>query len=215
MREVLILSFALATLLFASCNEPMPEKAKQVKVGMTYEEVEKVLGKPSAIERGVSQLKSKDAQDVSLEELKNNGFPQAQRKDSAIWFWVLPSIIETTGELLYVTWVYSDISDTTKCTVFTEENIPHNVPSKRMKYYINGRETSQAYYEACRIVESRTSFGYDFKTVIVNDTTSTVVEHDTVRTKYEIIGRFCVIFDASSGRVVMPMYCPNEIVIAQ
>lgn len=67
MNKVLILSLAFATLLLASCSEPMREKAKQVRVGMTMEEVEHILGKPESIEPGTKRIKDNYADEGGID----------------------------------------------------------------------------------------------------------------------------------------------------
>ena len=73
---------------------------------MTYDEVEKILGRPSQIQRGVRQLISRYGTKHSTYEswklLTAENEPQPE--------------IETIGQLLYVVWQYDDTSQ--RDTVF-------------------------------------------------------------------------------------------------
>ncbi len=59
-----ILAIIATTFIFCSCGNEKPIQPvmafEQIKVGMTYDEVEKLLGKPAAISRGISQLEATD-----------------------------------------------------------------------------------------------------------------------------------------------------------
>lgn len=78
-RMKAVIALLVLPMLFslAACTAKKPD----IKVGMTYDEVEKAIGRPEAITRGVNQ--------VSLDE---EGYFEVQ----------------TIGQLLYVTWQYPD-----------------------------------------------------------------------------------------------------------
>lgn len=57
-RNIRIALLPLSIAFLASCNSPK-EKLSDIAVGMTYDEVEEVLGKPKQIVRGANQLQMK------------------------------------------------------------------------------------------------------------------------------------------------------------
>jgi len=59
----------LVGLALCSCEPSLQEKFDQVKVGMTYDEVENLLGKPALISRGVTKLEQGDPERLPDDEL--------------------------------------------------------------------------------------------------------------------------------------------------
>ncbi len=213
MKFRFLFSLTLVTFWVVSCDAPKPtaEKPKQVTVGMTYDEVEKIFGKPSSLTRGVNQIKLREPKDWTAEELKDVVLPDTTLKDSLTQYWVTPTI-ETTGQLMYVTWAYSDMTDTVKCFMLKKKEISGKVPIKVRNYYSNGKKVTLEDYDWL-VVAKRPNTKLEIKISI--DSTMGIVRTDTVRTNYYIKRIFCIVFDASSGRVVTSNYCPYEIVLAR
>lgn len=112
-----------ATLSLVSCSGKKPD----VTVGMTYDEVEKLLGKPGQITRGVSQLSTDQWSDTiqaitnrirfgeysqgdldRAEALVDITADSAARASGDSLIWLVPMNVETTGQLIYITWMYPE-----------------------------------------------------------------------------------------------------------
>lgn len=92
----LLTAFLVVSCVAVSCIDTRPfiEKTKDIAVGMTYDGVEKLLGKPAEITRGVAQLAEGSSGTQSAEG------------------------IETIGGLIYVSWLFREIKvDTNYTTV--------------------------------------------------------------------------------------------------
>lgn len=130
------LKFALSTtcLLFGcggNKDHPIPKAGpiSEINVGMTYDEVEKLIGRPQGIARGVAQLKfdidelSKEEVLSALSDLSGNAeydllhgklilakeYLAILQMDSAYGsrLWAGRKTIEVVGQLIYVTWIYA------------------------------------------------------------------------------------------------------------
>lgn len=104
MSQVCVMRWLAIALLVFGCSERRSAD-KTVSVGMTYEEVEEVLGRPNEIGRGVGEL---------LIEFIDSGTRVFQcPPDSLVDFYLAkPPVYRKVETGLYVAWVYSD--DTVK-----------------------------------------------------------------------------------------------------
>jgi hypothetical protein len=109
MKTLIALLAFCTTFALVSCSG----KKSDITVGMTYDEVEKVLGKPMLITRGVNELRWSDGDTVV--------FPASTE-------------VHNTGELLYVTWtMYDRKTDTLHTFQLWDGKKINEVPVK--KYY--------------------------------------------------------------------------------
>lgn len=93
-----------------SCGEP--DDISEIKVGMTYDEVENLLGKPRSISRGANELYY-DIDEIRYDILQrlNLDTTKAMQDENR---WLAPHQIKTVGNLIYVNWIY----DKTKSDTF-------------------------------------------------------------------------------------------------
>lgn len=205
-------SLLLCALLLSSCSSKkntgrIRESVDKLKIGMTYDDVDKLIGKPSAIERGVHQIKPVDFKDLPLEVLKRVVIYPHEKNDTTISL-PIPPEIETVGQFLYVTWVYESELKFSNYCVFSKKEIYRRVPVKRTIYFIDDMQVDKHEYDFRVSIDSESAVKHRTMAVTGMDTVSTVVSCDTVRSDYESIEKYCVIFDASSGRVVEFHFLP-------
>jgi hypothetical protein len=195
--------------------------SSEITVGMTYNEVESILGKPLAISRGASQLVAAEL----LLEADTNYFDQpgpttTAKKESLaqVGARMYRQQVETVGQLIYVTWQYPQ---TRRDTTYT---LSCNPP----KYLINGQVVSKSFFDGigdlvyfddqgrpitaaqrdARYTEN--SFAHLPRPIAAH---KRVVGRDNIirRNYYETLLQYCITFDASSGRVVTSGYQPMTI----
>ena len=138
-----ILVLAIAILLF-SCGEK--KENTTVNVGMTYEEVESVLGKPISILRGVNVL-SPEVDSVSEETTRVINLDTTETgSDSKRWFALYK--IKTDGESMYVTWVYEKIKTDTFYVLYDNYKEGETITKKVPVYYLGDKKVSKEEYDA-------------------------------------------------------------------
>lgn len=206
-------------------SEVVASKKDSILVGMTYEEVEKLLGRPLSIERGVQELEegavTRQPATV-LDSLKEN------LGDSRLW--VVEMTTKTVGTLLYVCWVNEGSRLDSHYTFVSTEG-----PKKRTKYFVDGKEVTKRVYDLCSdgnmyldpdgyAIDAGMFQAYEKsyksthrrgQSVPVKRSTR-VVEVMTatggaMRQYYTVLNLYSVVFDASSGRVVTKGYYPVSI----
>jgi len=126
-----------------------------LKVGMTYDEVEKILGKPSDILRGVTKVEDEkekyNINDLDLAGL-NRRLEELKLKKAMLdtltnlWIWVAKKSIETSGQLMYVNWKYLG-SQFDTATVLEPTWIWIKKTTLGAEYYVNGAEVSRADFD--------------------------------------------------------------------
>jgi hypothetical protein len=172
-----------------------------LKVGMTYEKVEKICGKPSAIERGFNQLANtpdglKEASEAELDFIR--AVVDTVRDAN---YWTTRKHVETAGQLIYVRWAY-DKRHADTCFVWrrsvttARENVPYE------KYYINKKEVTKKEFDAAGSIEGKMSLTDHWETKM------RIVSSRTYKEFYSVENKLCVLFDASSGRVVQYGFQP-------
>ena len=210
MKVVLLFYAVIFCLIILGCSKL--DSKKKIKVGMTYDEVEKILDKPNSITRGVNQL--------------NDNSPDK------------PSI-ETIGTLLYVNWVYNDSKiDTIFYQSLEIKYIPDTTYKPINKYFLNDNEVSkETYYDndtdsiyknyKGEIVSKYLYYKYWLKYTKGNPPPISLyrkritkenvpyVKHVEVKRDVKrfvtVQSVYCVLFDASSGRVVKSDYFPVSV----
>ena len=112
----------LLALMLYGCTSGDKENAptlSSVTVGMTYEEVERILGKPLAIERGAGELNFPDGPDRGPKEKRRIERCRASHlADSGIMQIQAPPVYRHVGSLLYVAWVYDQTPTTIKAVMY-------------------------------------------------------------------------------------------------
>ena len=230
---------AILLLIFIafSCSTPQHHPS-DIRVGMTYDEVEKIMGKPDQIVRGVNQLEYVSPSSYSLSDFESIDLDSVKVAlavgDTSLWS--LPKEVKTIGELLYVTWVYKESKTDTNYILIKgyRERIDSVLTTL---YYVNDIPASKSEFESCSLsdyVRKQSSgkaetvgwatiadakeliaAGYDR---ITKKTKKQMMLPQTRRFRSTPIKKrflttdfFCITFDASSGRVVISEYQPFQV----
>ncbi len=102
-----LIIFLILALPSESNSQPVPDKKlKTLKVGMSYDEVQKTIGRPIELRRGATRLSSIPAFDSAVERFEARAFIDTLSDNEAAIF-DFPTI-EDFGQLLYVRWIYSN-----------------------------------------------------------------------------------------------------------
>ena len=138
--------FLFAALVIFSCGEKEKEPL-EVTVGMTYDEVEGILGKPESILRGANELYS-DIDNLPEETLKTINTDTIDYKaDNNRWF--APHQVKTSGESMYVTWVYKETKMEKFYVLFNKFKDDKTTATKKMPiYYLGDKQVSKEEYDA-------------------------------------------------------------------
>ena len=218
-------------LIICSCKSA---KREDIKVGMTYDEVEKILGKPMNLDRAANTLENSYEYFDSL-EIKN------EITDSK--YWGYPRKINTIGQLLYVCWIYDDIKTDTmyiyRKNYKTIEQVKKII--KQKEYYINDIKVNRFEYDRVDKFVYRDHKGGIIDKPLYNAylkssnnkpqpdmpqperaikkiieipgyiTVKSNIPETPIKINYEMKMKYCVLFDASSGRVTQSGYFPFEI----
>lgn len=229
-------------------QQHVPDPFDSVKVGMTYEEVEKLLGKPTQIDRGINSLTDTDDEadfDNRLRRLSLQGLEALKQelafsrqlidtiKESNVW--LSRKTVSSSGQLLYVTWVFSrSKTDTFKIFHPILEKKTMDLPYGPIKYLVNDQQVSKEEYDLVRDTVYRTN-RYPAGWITTKQDwlerkvgglappepkkatkrsfqptrlQSRTIVTDARRELFAVSSNFCVVFDASSGRVVTASYFP-------
>lgn len=201
-----------------------------VKVGMTYDEVEKLLGKPFQINRGANQLKmASDLVPAELEHVMN--FRDSLLQPHA---WIQEMEIENVGKFLYVSWVFLQTKQDTNFYFIPAYDSKRD-STRQDKYFVNGVEATQREYNTVDETVYRNEMGKIIdaaswlrmkkdgvtdlrnpmpaqKEIRATYLTYTRIKRSGIQRRYCITySNFVVLFDASSGRVVTSGHQPFSI----
>ncbi len=229
---------------FLGCTkEPPPPIAptfKELKdkmvVGMTYDEVEKILGKPSSISRGFNELVPGGEPALNSNEIsyintlirKNNNY----LADSSCW--IFPKKVESRGQLLYVTWIYPETRiDSFYALIPTYETVKW--PDTTYFIVIDSSVKIEVYefefdrlslamcveykedesyvteaFEDCSMppILSSVKKGKITKMYKKLGTNETYRISGVTKKYYKTVSNFSILFDSSSGRLVKAGYFP-------
>jgi outer membrane protein assembly factor BamE (lipoprotein component of BamABCDE complex) len=223
MKIVKALPIILISLLLLKCSSF--DNFSEIKVGMTYDEVDNILGKPKEISRGVNELIDK-VEELPYEILKRLNI-EIDSKETNRWY--SPMKIQIVGNLIYVNWVYEKEKDDTFYVVLDiYENVVDTSYKKNPVYYINNKKVSKAEYLKTRDREKTIHAKYPMNTIIDTSklsqptkiekrieyiTESSIKNYEvkgdsTEKNFYVVKFKYCVLFDASSGRVTESGYFP-------
>lgn len=213
------------------CSDNLKQTAKVVPqdsivVGMTYDNVEKYLGRPVEIVRGFTEIKVEaglPGTDASL--------LLSHSKEAVLY----PSDVETKGQLVCVGWRYKDfVTDSSASVtfpVYTMKPVGNRVAYIFELSKYGKREVFEDDYNSFKAGEVvETDFNADnriqcskppknldarFTSTIVKKYTEHVTTPAVVRTEqkftYYVTKQYTVLFDASSGRLTDKGYYPIAI----
>lgn len=187
MKQLILLIIA-TTLLNSQTNK--------VKIGMTYDEVQTVLGRPTSINRGFTEL-----------------------IDFTIHYGM-----DTKGQLVYVRWEYAKIAKTEIKNIYKYQNeYDESLSSKsydsaqvenyQSKYDSSTSEWNKKFYLE-KLIQRKEYLKTSLEQYSKQDS---IKRHSSPKktpenfTKYVIKYVWCVLFDASSGRVTSQGYCPISV----
>ena len=205
-----------------SCNKDFSEQIKKIKIGMTYEEVEKILDKPQQINRGLNKLiaETQDKYTTSLKDFQSRGDAQnilknntSVNSDFMLEYPDTVSLtIETLGTLLYVCWDYDQAL--WRVDTIVVRDIPKIVcdtvsytPERTIYYWDNdGRPTRLSNEELYQAYKEQGFICWKEKIKSEPICRNYRIYKNTKT--YVIKYRQAIIFDASSGRVTMVNYQP-------
>jgi len=126
-------------------EKPLFNPKDSLQVGMTYDEVERLMGKPTQIDRGANELELA-IDNYSLDELQ---FARAVAETSRIRsVWLAPKKIKPVGQLIYVNWIY--LNDSRQDTTMAFRKKWKSVVTQKIvgyKYLINGYEVPKEEYD--------------------------------------------------------------------
>jgi len=133
---------AIAAVLF-SCGEK--KENTTVNVGMTYEEVEAVLGKPASIIRGTNELV--DITPIAEDPLRVINVDTIDTKNEANR-WMAPKEVKTSKEELYATWVYDKEKTEDFYVLYNNYKEGQTITKKVPVYYLGDKKVSKEEYDA-------------------------------------------------------------------
>ena len=135
---------AITTLVLISCAEKKEENL-DVSVGMTYEEVEGIVGKPTSILRGMNELI--DAEEMPEESLRAINVDTIDTKNEENR-WMAPQEVNASKEELYVTWVYDDVKTEGHYVLYNNYKEGGTITKKVPVYYLGDKKVSKEEYNA-------------------------------------------------------------------
>jgi len=247
------------------------DKKSDLRVGMTYEEVQQILGHPIQQDRGVKKIQYPDASEKMVariqelyqleqelyelrktnfdteKELYRKGFiseaptPPVQLPE-VHYYSSAPSLIphDTLNALFSIAWVYQDsIMDTCSTMGIQKEVVIDTLRSYVTKYFVNERIVSKSTFDATEegvkeLFYTRSGYTTTKETyeaywapkgegrkevvTVTEEARQVQIENHQSRLKtnlkpeqYLITSLFCVVFDASSGRIITFGYYPSAI----
>jgi hypothetical protein len=137
-----ILVSIIAILIF-SCGEK--KENTTVNVGMTYDEVEKVLGKPVSIVKGMNELA--DITTIPENPLRVINVDTISTKNEENR-WMAPKEVKTNKEELYTTWVYDKEKTGDFYVLYNNYKEGQTITKKVPVYYLGDKKVSKEEYDA-------------------------------------------------------------------
>lgn len=136
------LILAIAAILF-SCGEK--KENTTVNIGMTYEEVEAVVGKPASIIRGTTNLA--DITTIPEDPLRVINVDTVDTKNEPNR-WMAPKEVKTSKEELYTTWVYDKEKSEDFYVLYNNYKEGQTITKKVPVYYLGDKKVSKEEYDA-------------------------------------------------------------------
>lgn len=220
---VLILGF-----IFISCQKG---ELYDVKVGMTYEDVEKLLGKPVTITRGITYI----AHEIS--ELNKQEIAAVYMSEDSIVIdpriWPIRGVVKDAGQFLYVTWIFVQQKADTHFVLYKKDETKQDTVWEP-GYFVNGKRVAKEEFD---MVGEYVHYSSSSRSEIVPEhywlwligtfgepgpprekaikkiiTVPKILHRKIIGRKYyEVRKLSAVVFDASSGRVVQVGFLPSSI----
>lgn len=214
-NNILYMLIVIQIILF-ECTES--NRFSEIKIGMTYDEVEEILGKPKSLNRGANELQF-DLNAFPYEIIKRIDWDTTEILHNPKR-WILKNQINTVGSLIYVTWIYDEKIklDTFYVVLNTFKEIIDTIRSSTPRYFIGKRQVSKSEYESWD--NKPTSDGHKPKASgldkRIDYQKSVRVDIKEIKTGqeklyYEVQYKYCIIFDSSSGRVTQSGFFPFQI----
>jgi len=165
MKLINLVLIVVVALLFFSCEKKEEEKPpEEVSVGMTYDEVEAILGKPESILRGMNELV--DVEETLEDPLRVLDTDTIETKNEANR-WLAPQEVKTSGEELYVTWVYDEEKIEDYYALYNNYKEGQIITKKVPVYYLGEKKVSKEEYNAAtgsRYIEPGTGKQQNYET---------------------------------------------------
>lgn len=140
-RTIVLLTIAT---VFISCGDK--KENTTVSVGMTYEEVETVLGKPVSILRGINVLSPEvDSMSDGTTRVINTDTTETET-DSNRWFALHK--VKTDGETMYVSWVYDKEKTENYYVMYNNYKEGETITKKVPVYYLGDKKVTKEEYNA-------------------------------------------------------------------
>ena len=142
-----IFIITIALIIFA-CGEKEKEQELEpleVTVGMTYDEVEGILGKPTSIIRGTNDLTA--IEDLPEDPLRIINVDTVDTKNENNR-WMAPQEVKTIKEELYVTWVYDEEKTEDYYVLYDNYKAGQTITKKVPVYYLGDKKVSKEEYDA-------------------------------------------------------------------
>lgn len=202
----------IGILLISGCQKNTKDRSpsREIKVGMTYDEVESLLGRPTAIERGVNQFEftAENTSEQYAEFL-------SMYRDSAILYdphvWLSPPKLEKVGSLIYVAWVYQNNTriDTHFILVPKINTISkHHREEKYYQFSNSSVKWSESEFNKLSPTEIKVFGKYKVYGGGWIDKKEKIISG--YEKKYQAVLLYrTILFDAASGRVVDDSYRPS------
>jgi len=136
---------AIALLIFACGEKEKEQVPSEITVGMTYDEVEGILGKPTSILRGTNELTA--VEDISEDPLRviNVDTVDTKNEDNR---WLAAQEVKTSKEELYVTWVYDEEKTEDYYALYDNYKEGQTITKKVPVYYLGDKKVSKEEYNA-------------------------------------------------------------------
>ena len=136
---------AIALLIFACGEKEKEQVPSEITVGMTYDEVEGILGKPTSILRGTNELAAIEESPEDPLRAINVDTVDTKNEDNR---WLAPQEVETIGEELYVTWVYDEEKTEDFYVLYDNYKEGDIITKKVPVYYLGDKKVSKEEYNA-------------------------------------------------------------------
>lgn len=144
MKLTYTLIIVIAALVLISCGEKK-EETLEVSVGMTYDEVEGILGKPESILRGTNELT--DIQEIPENPLRVINIDTIDTKNEENR-WMSLQEVKTNKEELFVTWVYNNVKTKEFYVLYNNYKEGETITKKIPVYYLGDNKVTKEEYEA-------------------------------------------------------------------
>ncbi len=140
-----IFIITIALLIFACGEKEKEQEPLEVTVGMTYDEVESILGKPTSILRGTNELTA--IEEIPEDPLKAINVDTVDTKNEENR-WLAPQDVKTSKEELFVTWVYDEEKTEDFYVLYDNYKEGQIITKKVPVYYLGDKKVSKEEYEA-------------------------------------------------------------------